>query len=269
MHNYYKYGNFTYGIGTYGFGPAAYDQEEQMIVKYNTDQTVYTSLVEYGDVVLFNNPTIVAGDVKISKDGGTFVDLTNLPNTNGTQVGISLTSSETQAKLIEIVFKDQTDPPEWNDRFIIFETYGNDNAYVKFDYTNNVSATNVIEADLTPITDMLNNPVYGLSAINTNVLITSGADLTPVTSGVNYIISQIDNTNYGLSAIGSKVDSIPTSIENIDVDGIPFSDALTKILSWAVGQVDYNGNGEFVYYKQDNTTSAFGLIATDTNRTRF
>lgn len=275
--NYYTYGNFTYGDGTYGYGPALPDQDEEMIVKYNTNQVMYTSLTEYGDVVLRSTPTIVSGDVKISKDGSIFTDLINLPTVNGTQVVVTLTSAETQAKLIEVLFKDQTNPPEWNDKSIIYDTYGNVDAYVAFDYTNNVSAINNVPVDFTPITNILNNNVYGLSAINDNVLGTSAAigsivipvtDLTPVTSGVDYLISQIDNTSYGLSAINDNITSIPNNILTMNIDGLTFEDSLTKILSYAIGKIAYEGSGEFVYYKQDNVTSAFSLSGTDSFRTR-
>ena len=151
---------------------------------------------------------------------------------------------------------------------------------MKFDYTNNVSATNFVSVDLTPVTNILNDPNNGLSAINSNVLSTSAivkdiqdngiaVDLTTVVSGLNYIISQIDNSNYGLSAINDNVNYIPESVQNIMIDGVPFTEAFSNILSWAIGKIEYNGYGKFVYYKQDNITSAFGLSATDTNRMRF
>lgn len=82
------------------------------------------------------NPTLAAGDVKISKDGGALNDLTSLPAVTpaaGTSVQAALSATEMQAKRISMEFIDQTGPKEWEDKKIIIETYGHASAQHPFD----------------------------------------------------------------------------------------------------------------------------------------
>lgn len=67
------------------------------------------------------NPTLAAGDVKVSKDGGAFANLGTLPTVapaSGTQVLVVLTNTEMNADVVTIVFIDQTSPKEWADKLI-------------------------------------------------------------------------------------------------------------------------------------------------------
>ena len=64
------------------------------------------------------NPTLAAGDVTISKDGGAFANLGTLPSVNpasGRQVTAALTGTEMTADKVTVIFHDQTVPPEWSD----------------------------------------------------------------------------------------------------------------------------------------------------------
>lgn len=68
---------------------------------------------------------VVAGDVKISKDGGALADTTNLP----TQItasqplyALTLTATEMQASRIVVNFVDQTATPTFRDLMILIET---------------------------------------------------------------------------------------------------------------------------------------------------
>jgi len=65
-----------------------------------------------------SNPTLAAGDFKISKDEGAFANLTNLPAVtpaSGVQVIVKLTSTEMTADKVLVVWQDQTTPKEWAD----------------------------------------------------------------------------------------------------------------------------------------------------------
>lgn len=62
------------------------------------------------------NPTIAAGDFQISKDGGTFANLTNLPTvtpTGGKRVEVVLTATETNCNNWLVVWEDQSADKEW------------------------------------------------------------------------------------------------------------------------------------------------------------
>jgi hypothetical protein len=66
-------------------------------------------------------PTIVAGDVRVKVDNGSYANITTLPvSTAGLpNVDVTLSVAEMQAtKNTKVWFKDQTIPPEW-DQFIV------------------------------------------------------------------------------------------------------------------------------------------------------
>lgn len=73
------------------------------------------------------NPTLAAGDVKISKDGGALSNLTNLPTVNppgGKRVEVSLTAAEMTADNISIIFSDVAGA-EWCDTIVGLQTVAN------------------------------------------------------------------------------------------------------------------------------------------------
>ena len=114
-------------------------------VKYNTIVDLYTILIDRGRTDAEIAATLVAGDVQISKDGGSFTTLTNLPTVSpvgGVQIKISLTATEVQCKVGMVRFKDQTSPPEWEEQVIVFYTYGNASAYDTRDFTTQQDLVN-------------------------------------------------------------------------------------------------------------------------------
>lgn len=71
------------------------------------------------------NPTIAAGDFKISKDGGAFSNFTNLPTvtpSGGVGVQISLTATEMNADQVLFTWIDQTSTKEWADGSLALNT---------------------------------------------------------------------------------------------------------------------------------------------------
>lgn len=87
--------------------------------KKNQAFTCYVSLADMTVAGSFKaNPTIAAGDFKVSKDGGAFANLTNLPTVTpaaGVMVFLSLTATEMNADSVAIVGIDQTATKEWAD----------------------------------------------------------------------------------------------------------------------------------------------------------
>lgn len=73
-----------------------------------------------------DSPTIAAGDFQISKDGGAYANLTNLPTNSpagSEQVEVVLTTTETNCDRWVVRWKDQTVPPEWvPDTFTVLTT---------------------------------------------------------------------------------------------------------------------------------------------------
>lgn len=82
-------------------------------------------LVTKGASDYLANPTLAAGDVKVSKDGGAFANLTTLPDAHpasGKSVRVQLAATEMEATFLVIDFIDQTSPKEWEDQRIIVMT---------------------------------------------------------------------------------------------------------------------------------------------------
>lgn len=80
----------------------------------------YVALQSTVDGSFVNDPTIATGDFKISKDGGAYVNLTNLPvatPAGSPGVKIELTDAEIDATNVNIWGVDAAGD-EWNDVFI-------------------------------------------------------------------------------------------------------------------------------------------------------
>ena len=368
----YRYGCFPFGLGLFGVGPTFEEEEECMMIKYNTTQDFYTSVTKYGDVRLLDSSVdpFDIGDAQISIDGGSFANLINnirMQPLGSGQIFVPLSSPETVGKLLTIRIKDQTDPPLWNDKTINIETYGNSNAYIVDNLNNIVSASNFVATDIsslatsaqselifggveslitditfdpnhalsaldykiqqtnlavslipinnngivvsasnfvatdisslatsaqsqivisgvnTLIDDVIFNPNHALSALDykaqqtaiavgliptdNNGIVVSASNVGSITSGVDYIIGELGNTSYGLSATKAVVDMTVADVLGYNIDGMPMNIALEKIIAWATGKTEY-ANSVFTYFKQDNVTQSFALSATDTDRTR-
>jgi len=64
------------------------------------------------------NPTIAAGDFKVSKDGGALANLTTLPTNEpagSIWLKVTLSSTEMNADVVAVQFIDQTATKEWAD----------------------------------------------------------------------------------------------------------------------------------------------------------
>src|SRR5881397_2851691 len=96
--------------------------------KKNTQFIVYCSLVSQADTKLFqSNPTLAAGDVKVSTDGGAFANLGTLPTVtpaSGRGVKVTLSAGEMNGDNILVVFSDAAGA-EWCDLSISIQTSAN------------------------------------------------------------------------------------------------------------------------------------------------
>lgn len=71
------------------------------------------------------NPTIAAGDVRVSKDGGALANIASLPTVapaGGKMVQVSLSSTEMDADNVTLVFSDASGA-EWVDTIVNIPTY--------------------------------------------------------------------------------------------------------------------------------------------------
>lgn len=87
--------------------------------------TFYVSLVSQANTKLMQvNPTLAAGDVQISKDGGAFANLTTLPAVTpaaGRAVKVDLSATEMTADNVVVQFVDAAGA-EWCDLFVGIQT---------------------------------------------------------------------------------------------------------------------------------------------------
>lgn len=91
--------------------------------KKNAAFILYVGLPSYATLGrLKSGATIAAGDFQVSKDGGAFANLTNLPVATGVGVQLSLTNTEMNADNVTIACVDQTSPPEWCDTIVNVQT---------------------------------------------------------------------------------------------------------------------------------------------------
>ena len=70
---------------------------------------------------LKTNPTLAAGDVMVSKDGGAYANITTLPSTYpsaSNTILVSLSATEMEAAIISVRFADQTATKEWCDSVV-------------------------------------------------------------------------------------------------------------------------------------------------------
>src|SRR5690349_22286214 len=95
--------------------------------KYATAATVDGFALGAKDATdIKTTPTLAAGDVQVSKDGGAFANITSLPSETPAGSGmlrVSLSISEMTARRVVVRFIDQTASKEWNDDVLVVETF--------------------------------------------------------------------------------------------------------------------------------------------------
>lgn len=80
----------------------------QIPAKKNTPYTFAVGLTSQSNAKVFqSSPTLAAGDVKISKDGGAEASVASLPTAAGKLVTVSLSADEMNADRVVVIFSDQ------------------------------------------------------------------------------------------------------------------------------------------------------------------
>ena len=93
--------------------------------KRATAYRFYVGLTDQANTKLLKaNPTLAAGDVKVSKDGGAFANLTTLPSANpasGAAIMVDLSATEMTADNVVVQFTDAAGA-EWCDQLVNIQT---------------------------------------------------------------------------------------------------------------------------------------------------
>ncbi len=147
-----------------------------------TEFIFYVGLPSQADTKLFQvNPTLAAGDVKISKDGGALADLTTLPTVTpaaGRVVKVTVSNTEMTADNVQIIFSDAAGA-EWCDLQINIQTTTRQIDNLAFPVTSgrgmDVTATGAVGIDWSNV----ENPTTTLDLSGTTV-----SALTQLTTAV-------------------------------------------------------------------------------------
>lgn len=146
-----------------------------------TEYTFNTTLTSQSTGLLQSSPTLADNDVQVSKDGGAFTKLTNLPVVSpaGTaQVKVTLTDDEMDADIVGVQFQDQAGA-EWSDKFIEIKTDVITGGTVKTGSTTTVVTTSLAEATDDHFNDMFIKMIDGaLAGQSRKISDYSGADKT-------------------------------------------------------------------------------------------
>lgn len=140
--------------------------------KRGVEYIFYVGLVSQADAKLLKaNPTLAAGDVQISKDGGAFANLTTLPTVtpaSGKAVKVTVSATEMTSDNVTIVFSDAAGA-EWCDLIINIAT-----AARQID--DLATPTNITAGTITTATNLTNLP-----AIPNNWLTAAGIAADAIT----------------------------------------------------------------------------------------
>jgi hypothetical protein len=96
----------------------------QVPPKKGTAYTTYLSLISQADTCLFKTSvTLAAGDVQVSKDGGSFANITTLPTEIGSTgvLSVALSATEMNADTVVVRFRDAAGA-EWCDALLVLHT---------------------------------------------------------------------------------------------------------------------------------------------------
>lgn len=163
--------------------------------KKNTAFIMYCGLPSAATATAFQaNPTLAAGDAKVSIDGGALANLTTLPVVTpaaGKMVKVSLSAAEMNGDNITLVFSDQTVPAEWADVIVNIATA----ARQVDDLTFPVVSGRGIDVDATGGVEV--------GAIGASV-ITATSIATGAITAAKFAAGAIDNAAIAADAIGSS-----------------------------------------------------------------
>lgn len=116
-------------------------------------------------------PTLAAGDVKISIDGGVYNNLATLPIVNGIAVKVVLSATEMNGDNIVVVFIDAAGS-EWCDQLIDIET--REQALSTFHFTMRDTTGNPATGKTVTVTRAIDNGTFAAGTIGAVTEIGSG-----------------------------------------------------------------------------------------------
>jgi hypothetical protein len=192
--------------------------------KKNTEYIFYISLVSQSTGQFQANPTLAAGDFKVSKDGGALANLTTLPAVTpaaSKAVKVTLSSTEMNADNVVVIGSDAAGA-EWDDVFINIQTSVSQIDDLSARIPAALSGDGFMKADLKSIEDELtsgNNATLQLKQLN--VSNSNGNAIRAVGGGAfeGVYIAAGDTAN-GITIDGGGTSGNGVSINANDGDGV-------------------------------------------------
>lgn len=159
----------------------------------------YISLVSQADTKLMkSNPTIAAGDFKVSKDGGALANLTTLPSVtpaSSVMVKIDLSATEMTADNVTVVCSDAAGA-EWCD--LVFNLQPSARQIDDLAYPATPGRSMVVDAN-------------GLVDANTVKVGPSGSGTAQTAGDIPAMVTTVDDfLDTEIAAIKAKTDNLPT-----------------------------------------------------------
>jgi len=168
----------------------------------------YVSLVDQSNTKLLKaNPTLAAGDVQVSKDGGAFANITTLPSANpasGRSLMVNLSATEMTADNVVVQFVDAAGA-EWCDLFVNLQTTARQIDDLAYPATTGRSLL-VDAAGAVPITTNLKK---NQALSNLAFLMTDSTTHNPATGKTVSVTRCIDGGTFGAGTL-----SVVTEVSN-------------------------------------------------------
>lgn len=191
--------------------------------KRGVEYIFYVSLIQQADTKLFQaNPTLAAGDVTISKDGGAFANLTTLPTVtpaSGKSVKVTLSAAEMTADQVLVVFSDAAGA-QWCDLSINIQTAARQIDDLCYPTTSGRS----IDVDATGGVEITANQAVNVAQWNGSAVATPSVagvpevDVTHVGGTLQTAGDIIADTNDIQAKIGTPVTSVSADIAGVQSD---------------------------------------------------
>lgn len=182
--------------------------------KRATAYKFYVGLVDQSNTKLLKaNPTLAAGDVKVSKDGGAFANLTTLPSANpasGAAIMVDLSGTEMTADNVVVQFIDAAGA-EWCDVLVNIQTTARQLDDLAYPATTGRSLL-VDTAGAVPITTNLKK---NQALANFHFLMTDSTTHNPATGKTVTVTRAIDGGAFGAGTL-SAVTEMSNGLYRLD-----------------------------------------------------
>jgi hypothetical protein len=216
--------------------------------KRGVEYIFYVSLVQQADTKLLQGtPTLAAGDVTISKDGGAFANLTTLPTVTpaaGKSVKVTVSATEMTADNVLIVFSDAAGA-QWCDLSINIQT-----AARQID--DLATPTNITAGTITTVTNLTNAPTAGDLTATMKASVNTEVDTALADINLDHLVG---------TAVGIPAITAGTYLDQIMDDGTAVFDRTTDSLQ-AIRDNMSAGAGDWTAGEKDQIRHRIGIDGT-------